>query len=179
MLPGALLDAVDAHDTRGVLAVERLERPGEAGLGHAPAVRVVFTGKGQVELLRRAGLEVEAVRAGRHARKRILVSISHVARRADDLAIGVRVGQRRGKRGGASLVRRVADLACGGVGRHGRIAARHGKVVAVGGVVGRHHRACVIGQKRAALGERVAALQVDGGAVLVIAHRDGRGGHGF
>ena len=179
MLPGALLVAVDAHDTRGVLAVERLERPDEAGLGHAPAVRVVLTGKGQVELLRRTGLEVEAVRAGRHARKRILVSISHVARRADDLAIGVRVGQRRGKRGGASLVRRVADLARGGVGRHGRIAARHGKVVAVGGVVGRRHRACVIGQKRAALGEWVAALQVDGGAVLVIAHRDGRGGHGF
>ena len=179
VLPSALLVAVDAHDPRGVLAVERLERPGEAGFGHAPAIRVVLTGKGQVELLRRAGLEVEAVRTGRHARKRILVGISHVARRADDLAIGVRVGQRRGKRGGAGLVRRVADLARGSVGRHGRITARHGKVVAVGGVVGRHHGACVIGQERAALGEWVAALQVDGRGGLVVAHRDGRGGHDF
>ena len=86
------------------------------------------------------------------------------------------VGNRGLKGGLARLVRRKANLTACGVGGNGRIGRRDDIVRTVARVLGTHDRSGLIGEE-GALGKRIASVQVDGLAVLVIAERDARRRH--
>ena len=175
VLPITKSASVDTHGIRGIPTFLGRHTPFHTGLGNAPALGIVLTRITQVEFDGLTGLNGRGDIRDCHRFQWVPVSVDNLSlTRGDDAA--VLVFDRRLKCRLTGLIRRKANLAARSVLGNRSITRGDRVASAITRVFGSHNRRSLIGQE-GAFGKRIATVQIDSLAVLVIAKRDARRWH--